>query len=206
MKSILVLFFHPRFEESKVNKALVKTIATSSHVTFRDLYELYPDFNIDVHQEQQLLSEHDIIIWHHPFYWYSCPPLMKQWIDLVLEYGWAYGKNGDKLTGKYIMNVLSSGGNFEVYQKDGRNRFTYRELLSPFDQTAYLCQMHYLPPFIIPGANRINNEALEEYAIKYLEILNFLKADNIDVEKLKAVAHFNDLNFNQWETQFYIMP
>lgn len=206
MKRILVLFFHPRFEESRVNKTLVRAIETASHVTFRDLYELYPDFNIDIQQEQQLLLEHDVIIWHHPFYWYNCPPLMKQWIDLVLEYGWAYGKSGDQLAGKYIMNVISSGGNFEVYQKNGRNRFTYRELLSPFDQTAHLCQMHYLPPFIIPGANRINDEALDGYVVKYLEILNFLKADNINIEKLKAIAHFNDLNFNKWEAQFYTTP
>ncbi|MDF7639407.1 NAD(P)H-dependent oxidoreductase [Lactobacillus sp. ESL0791] len=24
-----------------------------------------------------------------PFYWYSCPPLLKKWEDDVLEHGWA---------------------------------------------------------------------------------------------------------------------
>ena len=64
-------------------------------VTFHDLYELYPDFDVQVEQEQELLISHDMIILQHPFYWYSCPPLLKQWIDLVLEHGWAYGKEGE---------------------------------------------------------------------------------------------------------------
>lgn len=204
MKKILILFFHPRFEESRVHKTLVNTLAAAADdITFHDVYEQYPDFNIDIDREKELLLAHDIIIWQHPFYWYNCPPLMKQWIDLVLEYGWAYGKGGDKLEGKCIMNVLSSAGTFEVYRKDGRNRFTYRELLSPFDQTAFLCKMNYLPPFIVPGANRILPEELEKYAIMYLEVIQFLKSDNIDIEKLKAVQHFNDLNTNQWDTHFY---
>lgn len=203
MKRILILFFHPRFEESRVHKALISSLDTLDHVTLRDVYELYPDFNIDIEKEKSVMELHDIIVWQHPFYWYNCPPLMKQWIDMVLEYGWAYGRGGDKLTGKCIMNIVSSGGTFEVYRKDGRNRFTYRELLSPFDQTAFLCHMNYLPPFIIPGANKITLQEIEEYKIKYLEILNFLKSENVDIKKLNTIQHFNDLNFNQWETQFY---
>lgn len=86
MRKILVLFAHPRFAYSVVNKAIISPVSGIPGVTFHDLYEKYPDFNIDVKFEQQLLPEHDVIIWHHPFYWYSCPPLLKQWIDLVLEF------------------------------------------------------------------------------------------------------------------------
>jgi len=201
-KKILILFFHPRYENSRSNKRLMDVAQSLSGITIRDMYEIYADYNIDVKAEQALLLEYDIIIWQHPFYWYSCPPLMKQWIDLVLEYGWAYGKGGDKLTGKCVMNVFSSGGKFEVYQKDGRNRFTYRELLSPFDQTAFLCHMTYLPPFIVPGANRITDAELEDYAIRYLEVLNFLQSPAVDVAKLATVAHFNDLKIGSWQDTF----
>jgi glutathione-regulated potassium-efflux system ancillary protein KefG len=202
-KKILVLFFHPRFENSTANKKLIEVAYGMPNVTVRDVYELYPDFNIDVAAEKELVLQHDVIIWQHPFYWYSCPPLMKQWIDLVLEYGWAYGKGGDKLTGKWIMNVLSSGGNFEVYKKEGRNRYTYREFLSPFDQTAFLCHMHYLPPFIVPGANRISDAELEHYAARYAAILQFLQSDTIDVNKLHQIEYFNQLTTTAWEHQFY---
>lgn len=83
-RKILVLFFHPRFEESKANSALVQAIPKDGLVTFWDVYEQYPDFDIDVKKEQTLLLTHDVIVWQHPFYWYSCPPLMKQWIEMAI--------------------------------------------------------------------------------------------------------------------------
>jgi glutathione-regulated potassium-efflux system ancillary protein KefG len=173
------------------------------HVTFRDMYELYPDFVIDVEAEQQLLLEHDLIVWHHPFYWYSCPPLMKQWIDWVLEHGWAYGKTGDALSGKWVMNVLSSGGDFTAYQKEGRNHYTYRDFLAPLEQTALLCQMRYLPPLIVPGAHRITTEEVQRYALHYAEILHFLQSGPFDLEKLVQLSCFNELQFDAWQTRFY---
>jgi glutathione-regulated potassium-efflux system ancillary protein KefG len=201
-KKILILYFHPRFEDSRVNRKLITEAVESGTATVRDMYELYPDFNVDVEVEKSELLRHDIIIWQHPFYWYNCPPLMKQWIDLVLEYGWAYGKGGDQLQGKWIMNVVSSGGTFEVYRKEGRNRFTYRELLSPFDQTAFLCHMEYLPPYIVPGANKIDDDALNEHALRYKEILHFLQRDDINLESIRALGYFNDIHFEQWQEQF----
>lgn len=204
-KKLLILFFHPRFEDSRVNARLVESVKQLRDITFQDMYELYPDFNINVEFEQAQLLAHDIIIWHHPFYWYNCPPLMKQWLDLVLEYGWAYGTNGNKLSGKWAMNVISSGGNFNVYQKEGRNRFTHRELLNSFDQTAHLCQMEYLPPFIVPGANKLSASEIEDYMIRYAQIVHFLMNEQIDIEKLKLVENFNQLKADQWEHQFYKM-
>ena len=148
MRKVLILFAHPRLEKSIANAALLMGIPRHNAITFHDLYESYPDFNVDIKFEKSLLLSHDVIIWHHPFYWYSAPPLLKQWIDLVLEYGWAYGKGGDKLQGKLIFNVLTSGGKKEVYHAEGRNRYTVREFLRPFEQTARLCHMNYLPPFV----------------------------------------------------------
>ncbi len=83
MPNVLILFAHPKFERSRVNKALVDKIKNKEGVTFHDLYEYYPDFNIDLLKEKKLLLEHYVVVWHHPLYWYSCPPLLKQWIDLV---------------------------------------------------------------------------------------------------------------------------
>ena len=52
MKDILLLFAHPKFEQSKTNAALVQKVKNLDGVTFHDLYELYPEFNIDVPLEQ----------------------------------------------------------------------------------------------------------------------------------------------------------
>src|SRR6188474_2192706 len=125
-KKVLVIFAHPLFEKSRVHASLVKSIPRISEVTFHDLYEFYPDFNINIRYEQEQLKQHDVIILQHPFYWYSVPPILKQWIDMVLEYGWAYGKNGTALQGKWMLNAFSTGGPHHAYGREGRNRFTIR--------------------------------------------------------------------------------
>lgn len=205
-KKILILFFHPRYEHSRSNRRLLEAASTLDQITIRDQYECYPNYNIDVAQEQELLLAHDIIVWQHPIYWYSCPPLMKLWMDLVLEHGWAYGRGGDKLNGKGVLNAITAGGDFEVYQSTGKNRFSLRQFLAPFDQTAHLCGLTYLPPFVVPGANRLSTENLEDYAIRYLEVLNFLQLPQVDVAKLSKVAYFNDLKFESWQETFLKMP
>jgi glutathione-regulated potassium-efflux system ancillary protein KefG len=188
---ILLLFAHPRYEDSLVNKSLAEAAQSLSFVTFRDLYEIYPDFDIRIKEEQRLLLEHDIIIWHHPIYWYSCPPLLKQWIDLVLEYGWAYGKGGDKLAGKMVFNTVTAGGSKEVYHREGRNRFTLPEFLRPFDQTAHLCKMVYLPPFVVHHANTASREVCSSFGESYRNILTRLHQNTADVETLRALEYLN---------------
>jgi glutathione-regulated potassium-efflux system ancillary protein KefG len=130
MARLLIQFAHPRFEHSRTNKVLVRNIPALPEITFCDLYERYPDFEIDVQAEKELLAAHDVLILHHPFYWYNVPPLLKQWIDLVLAFGWAYGPGGTALQGKAAMNAITSGGPRDVYSHEGRNRFTVKEFLS----------------------------------------------------------------------------
>lgn len=174
--TVLVLFAHPRFEDSKVNKSLLAAIQGLPGVHVHDLYEAYPDFDIDIRHEQRLLLEHDIIVWQHPLYWYSCPPLLKQWIDLVLEHGWAYGKSGQQLADKWIFNALTVGGSREVYQRGGKNEYTIGEFLRPFERTAHLCRMHYLPPFVVHHANIVTSEACHAFGAGYRELLASLSA------------------------------
>ena len=97
MAKVLILFAHPALEKSRVNKRLIRAVENIDNITLHDLYEEYPDFDVDIKREQKLLTEHEVIILHHPFYWYSTPALLKQWEDLVLEHGWAYGSKGKRL-------------------------------------------------------------------------------------------------------------
>ena len=163
MKKILLLFAHPRYEKSVINKELLKRVAQYDFVTVRDLYEEYPDFDIHVYKEQQLLSEHDIIVFQHPFYWYSCPPILKQYIDTVLELSWAYGKNGHALQGKSCLQVITAGGGREVYCEQGSNQYTVNEFLRPFEQMAKLCRMTYLPPYAVMGTHQLQEQELQNH-------------------------------------------
>lgn len=133
-----------------------------------------------------------MIIWHHPLFWYSAPPLLKQWIDVVLEFGWAYGPGGNALKDKAIFNVLTSGGTREVYQLSGNNRFTLRTFLTPFEQTASLCKMIYLPPFAIQGTRRLSEEQLEHFGKQYQFILTSFVETTMPLEELKKLEYFND--------------
>ncbi|MFC3881439.1 NAD(P)H-dependent oxidoreductase [Algoriphagus namhaensis] len=181
MRKVLVLFAHPKFEHSDANKALLRAISDLENVTVRDLYELYPEFNISIQKEQEILFEHEVVIWHHPFYWYSCPPLLKQWIDLVLEFGWAYGPGGIYLKNKYVLNAITSGGSKEAYGPEGKNNYTIDEFLRPFEQTARLCGMHYLPYFQVHGTHRIDPEELRAKAEDYRKLLVHLR-DSEEIE------------------------
>jgi len=187
----LILFAHPRLEKSKINKALLARIPKHKDLVFHDLYEAYPDFNIDIDREKELLTEHDMIIWQHPFYWYSCPPLLKQWIDLVLEFGWAYGPGGNALNGKKIFNSITTGGASDAYHHEGRNRFTVNEFLAPFDQTATLCKMQYLPPFAVQGTHRLSDEHLQQAVEQYEQLLHMILNDQLDMEKIAGLKLMN---------------
>lgn len=192
VQKVLILFAHPRYENSRIQSALIKEIGDLRNVKIHDLYEVYPEFNIDIKREQKLLLEHDIIVWMHPFYWYSAPPIMKQWIDLVLEYGWAYGKNGTRLEGKKIFNCISSGGQKESYQADGFHGYTVQEFLRPFQRTATLCNMTYLPPFFVHGSHQITDEALHQHASLFKNVLIKLSNNNFNVDEIEQLKYLND--------------
>ncbi len=162
MPRVLIEFAHPALERSRVHARLLAHLRSRPGLTLNDLYEHYPDFDIDVPREQALLVDHDVIVFQHPFFWYSTPPLLKQWEDLVLEHGWAYGRSGTALRGKHAMHIITAGGREEAYQHEGYNRFTMRELLAPLEQTAVLCGMTWVPPYVVHGTHRLTEAQIED--------------------------------------------
>ena len=182
---ILVLFAHPAFERSRVHRQLVDAVAELPGITFHDLYEAYPDFDVDVGQEQELLARHDVIVLQHPLFWYSTPPLVKQWEDLVLAHGWAYGTGGTALHGKRLLSAISAGGPERAYRPGGYNRFSLRQLLTPLEQTARLCGMEYLPPFAVFGTHRLGDREIGEAAREYRSLLEALRDDRLDLERAR---------------------
>ena len=192
-KKILILFAHPAMQKSRVNKRLIEPLSNVEGVTFHDLYDSYPDLYIDVEREKSLLLENDIIIFHHPFYWYSSPAIIKEWQDLVLEFGFAYGPGGTALEGKIMMNVISAGASRNAYTREGHNKYSIREFLRPFEQTANLCHMKYLPPFVLHDAMNINvNLDLQFYSELLRNMLTLLMNNKIDVDELEEFEYMND--------------
>lgn len=193
LNHVLILFAHPALEKSRVNRHLIQAVRGLESVTVHDLYEAYPDFHINVRLEQDLLLTHEVIVFHHPFYWYSSPALLKEWQDLVLEHGFAYGHSGTALQGKKFLSTVTTGGGDRAYCQQGYNRFTIRELLLPFEQTAYLCGMDYLPPFVVHGTHAIRERhQIDRHAQDYRTAITALRDGAIDWEALKSFRLLND--------------
>ena len=195
---VLVVVAHPALEASVANRRMARSVAGLDDVVVHDLYETYPDFEIAVTAEQDLLCAHDVIILLHPLYWYSAPALLKEWLDLVLEHGFAYGRTGNALVGKILMNALSTGGQDDAYNPEGRNRFTIRQLLAPFDQTAHLCGMIFLPPFIVYRGRALSGKEMAEHAVAFRRCVIALRDGSIDIASVIDLDQINtDLDLSE---------
>jgi glutathione-regulated potassium-efflux system ancillary protein KefG len=188
---VLILFAHPAVRNSRVNRRLAEVVRGLDGVTFHDLYEAYPDLDIDVHREQDLLLRNDIVVFQHPFYWYSTPAILKEWQDLVLEHGWAYGHEGHVLEGKALLSAISTGGREEAYCARGSNRFSMRQLLAPIEQTARLCGMEYLPPFVVHGTHALTPAEIDGHARDYRRLVEGLRDGAVSLAGISGLERIN---------------
>jgi glutathione-regulated potassium-efflux system ancillary protein KefG len=163
----LVIVCHPDLKKSRHNRALAEAVAAMPEVMVHDLQARYPDENIDVPTEQELLLAHERIVLQFPFYWYSTPSLLKKWQDQVLSFGWAYGPGGDKLNGKEILVATTTGGPEHAYVAGGYNRYSMSELLRPLQAMANLVGAKYLIPFVAHSNRCKAPEELEAMAKAY---------------------------------------
>jgi len=169
---ILHLVFHPNLETSRVNRIWKGQLEASGKVTTtRDLYAEYPDFHIDIEKEQDFLLNHDRIVLQFPIYWWSMTPLLKKWMDDVLQYQFAYGSRGNKLKGKDLQLICSVGGQAKNY--NGFHMFaTVPEILKSFQLTANLAKMNYAQPLYMFNADACSDEEVEAFGRKWSELID----------------------------------
>ncbi|NLS11878.1 flavodoxin family protein [Vibrio sp. SM6] len=192
VKRVLILFAHPSQQRSEVNVPMFHAAQRIDGVTCVDLYGEYPTYNIDIDKEQRRLLDHDVILFHFPLYWYSTPAILKEWQDLVLEYGFAYGTKGNALKGKTFLCAISAGGRETAYRHDGINHFTVRELLAPLEQMANLTQMDYLPPFMLYGARSAQEEqTIDGHIALWQTLLQQLQTDTLPFDTVREAATLN---------------
>ncbi len=196
VRRILLLLAHPSLDRSEANRPMADAVVDIEGITLIDLYAEYPDFQIDIDREQQRLLQHDVVVFQHPLYWYSTPAILKEWQDLVLEHGFAYGSEGTALHGKIFFNALTAGGIEAAYRAEGYNHFTIRELLHPLEQTAVLCGMIYLPPFSLFGSRTAVEEGrIGRHVADWIRLLVALRDDRLDIETAQSLPRLNsDLN------------
>lgn len=166
----LVIVAHPSLHETSIaNRIIVDGIRSLPRVTVKNLHQEYPSFTFRVDTEQDALRKADSVIFQFPFYWYSVPGILKEWMDQVLTYGFAFGSTGDKLRGKHFLVSTTVGGPADAYCEGGYNNFTIGDLLKPLRQMSNLTGMVYHRPIVSHGMIFVPNvyntrEAVEERA------------------------------------------
>ena len=177
MSYAAVIFAHPDLEKSQTNKALLAEVKGHSHIKISNLYERYPDFIIDVEKEQALLEGASAIILQFPLQWYSCPSLLKEWIDKVFSEGFAYGK-GKRLTGKKFTIAITTAVEEQFCgEKDEQgnpNLFCIDYALKPFQADAKYCSMQWHQPQVIYATWQYTEEQLKEKAVAYRGMIESL--------------------------------
>ncbi|MBY5991383.1 NAD(P)H-dependent oxidoreductase [Ferrimonas balearica] len=193
-RKILVLFAHPIQHRSEITLALARSVMDLPQVTLVDLYAEYPTLEIDIELEQQRLLDHDVVVFLHPFYWYSTPAILKEWQDLVLEYNFAYGHKGLALKDKIFFSAVSAGGKEGAYRTEGYNRYTVRELLRPLEMTANLCHMTYLPPFVLFNSRTAREEGrLDSHREQFVTLLNRLSDHSLSLSDAPHRVSLNEM-------------
>ncbi|MDO7867412.1 NAD(P)H-dependent oxidoreductase [Nocardioides jiangxiensis] len=166
----LVILAHPDLASSRINARLADAVRDLPDVTVHDLVAAYPDGRLDVEREQQLLREHDRIVWQFPWYWYSVPAVLKAWIDQVFTAGFAYA-GASELQGKVLQVVTSTGGPEAAYSEEGYHQTTLHDLAAPLRATARLTGLEFATPLVLFGARTATDEDLELHAKRYREVL-----------------------------------
>lgn len=170
---ITIFYAHPVPSRSRANRALIEAVRALEGVRIRALYDLYPDFSIDVAAEQEALAQSRLVVWQHPLYWYSPPALMKLWFEQVLAYGWAYGEGEQAraLEGKDCLWVTTTGAGRAHYCAEGRHGHAFEVFVPPVRQIARFCGMRWLEPIVLHDARR-DAAALAQAAAAYRAVLS----------------------------------
>jgi glutathione-regulated potassium-efflux system ancillary protein KefF len=174
-RPITLIYAHPYPDRSRACRALLTAVRDLPSVRVRSLYQLYPDFSIDVDKERQALTEAEVIVWQCPFYWYGLPSLLHLWIEKVLAHGWAYGAGGTAVRGKTALWVTTTGAPLEEYAPGRIHGHLFDTFIPAVSQTARFCGMRWSgPPVVVHGAHRISDTELQEAAATYRNRLEAL--------------------------------
>ena len=196
MARLIVYYAHPGHKYSHVNRYMARSAAAIDGITYVDLYRDYPRFDINVEIEQQRLLDHDVILFQFPMFWYSTPSIVKEWQDLVLEHGFAYGADGDALEDKRMMLAITAAGPEDAYTPGGYQHFPIRTFLTPLEQTARLCRMRFSTPYVLYSSLRAPVDGqVDSHVEGYNRLLEAVRDDNYDFDAASAmdVIGFNNL-------------
>ncbi len=162
---VLVIYSHAYPETSKAGNAILEVFQATPGFEVRNLDALYPDLGkIDVVAEQQALLEADVIIFQHPIFFCGVPAALKRWMEVVLQHGFAYGTDGDKLHGKKFIHSFTAASGADTYAGE-----LGRALRAPIEASALYCGLEYLRAFPLYGQLALVNPNVAQEAKAHAE-------------------------------------
>jgi len=161
----LVIYSHTYPAKSVSGRAILEVLHTTPGFEIRNIETLYPDLDqIDVVAEQRALIEADVIIFQHPIFWFGVPAALKRWMEVVLQHGFAYGTDGDKLHGKKFIHSFTTGSGADTYAGE-----LGRALRAPIEASALHCGLEYLRAFPLYGQLALVNPNVAQEAKAHAE-------------------------------------
>jgi putative NADPH-quinone reductase len=147
---ISLLYAHPYAHHARMEQMILSAVQHWPGLELRELYQLYPDFYIDVALEQKMLLHSEAIILLYPMQWGLPPALLVQYLHKVFQYGWAYGKNAAadpvmSLQGKTFWLVTHA-----VAPQHQLDPCYQQSMFTPLQQLALSCGMHWQQPLMLP--------------------------------------------------------
>jgi glutathione-regulated potassium-efflux system ancillary protein KefF len=165
---IELIYAHPYPDRSRANRALLAGVRDMPGLEVRSLYDLYPDFSVDVEAEREALVRADVVVWQCPFYWYGMPALLHHWIEKVLGHGWAYGAGGTAVRGKTAFWATTTGAPESAYGPGQVHGHPFEAFVPAISQTARFCGMRWAgPPLVVHAAHRVSDDELRAAAERY---------------------------------------
>ncbi|WP_127023658.1 NAD(P)H-dependent oxidoreductase [Rheinheimera mangrovi] len=147
---ISLLYAHPYAHHARLEQMMLNAVQHWPGLELRELYQLYPDFYIDVALEQKMLQHSSAVILHYPMQWGLPPALLVQYLHKVFQYGWAYGKDAAavpvmSLKGKKLWLVTNA-----VTSQHELDPCYQQTMFTPLRQLALSCGMQWQQPLMLP--------------------------------------------------------
>lgn len=159
----LVVFADPSLHRSRISRRVADAVAGLPGVLVRDLYQLYPDFYIDVRRERELLKAAPLLLLVFHLDWYAMPALLKEWFDSVFKPAWAE-QQPPRLAGKRAFAAVACPGGALDYRPGGAHGRPLEDYLAPLAQSAGACGMEWLAPQVFHEADAQGGSAAAGHA------------------------------------------
>lgn len=159
----LVVFADPSLHRSRISRGVADALRQLPGVVVQDLYQLYPDFYIDVRRQRELVKAAPLVVFVFQFGWYAMPALLKEWFDTVIKPEWALEQPGP-LAGKAAWAAVACTGASADYRPGGIHGRPLLDFLAPLEQASRSCGMRWLDPHVFYGADATDPDAATRHA------------------------------------------